>query len=153
MFDKWIHVVSKINKIFEKCFEKWARFVYRNNIAVIIISLVVSLSLCVGFIRFKQQNDGTRLYIPQNSEAFQELDETEPFFDMYMFEMDFIIVSNKSNVISREVFNLIDAIQKDVGKIHTKSGLSLENRCFKSFSKGIRFPEKNVNFYNKGTKF
>ena len=91
MYEKWIQICGKINGFFENCFEKWARFVYRNSIVVIVVSLVVSLGLCAGFARFKQQSDGMRLYVPQESEAVRELDEVKPFFNLYMFEMDFII--------------------------------------------------------------
>ena len=133
-FNKWIQLCGKINGTLEKFFEHWARFVYRHNIAVIILSLVVSLGLCAGFVRFKQQSDGMRLYHPQTSQAFRELDETKPFFNEYMFEMDFIVVSHKKNIIRKDVFHWIELIQRDIGKIRTKSGVSLETQCFKTFS-------------------
>ena len=134
MYEKWIQICGKINGFFENCFEKWARFVYRNSIVVIVVSLVVSLGLCAGFVRFKQQSDGMRLYVPQESEAVRELDEVKPFFNLYMFEMDFIIFSNKTNIIRKDVFDFVDSIQSDIGKIQTESGLTLETRCFKSSS-------------------
>jgi len=133
MLDRWIHVCGKLNGFFENCFEKWARFVYRHNVAVIIISLVVSLALCAGFVRFKQQSNSVRLYYPQDSTAFKELKETKPFFNMNVQEMDFIIVSaSKTNIIRRDVFDRMKSIQQDIDKIRTKSGLTIDTQCFKS---------------------
>ena len=72
-----VRIFRKLNHSMERFFESWTRYIIKNTALVMAVSLFIALGFLAGFARFEKRNQPARLYYPQNSEAWNELDATE----------------------------------------------------------------------------
>ena len=132
MWKSWLQICAKINKTIENCFEKWGRLVWRRSGWVVSLSLLISIGLCAGLVRMKTQRHGIRLWYPQNSEAFKNLDEIDKYFPMHVYDEDFSIVPPDGvNGISEQVFEWARQIKNEVLSIQTDK-YTFDDICLKS---------------------
>lgn len=92
----WIKFCRKINDFIERIFEQHTRFITSHHSAVIIGCFVFVALIAIGAVWFKALQRNEELFIPQASEAFKKLDETEKFFPDIKFRVQDIIISKKN---------------------------------------------------------
>ena len=141
MWKQWIQACLKFNRSIVRFFEIWARFITRNTISVIIVTLFTVLGLMTGFACFQVRHQTIRLHYPQNSPAFQDLDKTETSFNNYVKDVTFLItMSNKdkkmtSNVVRDEVFKYALQIHNEiinVSSVYNGKVITLRDICIMS---------------------
>ena len=113
----------------ERFFESWTRYVIKHTALVMIVSLFIALGFLAGFARFEKRNQPARLYYPQNSEAWNELDTTEKSFNHYIFNNNFMLIfptkNNKSktvgynNVVRDNILKFALEVHNEVIKVST----------------------------------
>lgn len=82
-------------------FKRWAQFVYRHPKAVISISLLISFALIGGFYKFNIYGQSERIFYPQDSQIFRNLNRAQRNFDYYRQYEEFILMKNDGGCISK----------------------------------------------------
>lgn len=109
-------------------FEKWGRFVYRRAFLVMTISFLVSLALMAGFLKFSVYGQAERLFYPQDSLTFKNLDRVKDSFNYYVQNEDFILVkTDGTNLLDEETLKMAHDIHKTILKIKGFDEYCLQN--------------------------
>ena len=87
----WIRFCRVISAFIELLFERHTRFVTKNYKLVTVLCFVFTGIMGIGGVRFKALTRNEELFIPQGSQAFEDLEKGEQYFPLkHRFE-EFII--------------------------------------------------------------
>jgi len=124
----WYGFCSKSHQAVGKVFEKWGRFVYRRPVLVLVISLILSLLLMAGFMKFSVYGQAERLFYPQDSQVFQDLARVQDKFDYYIQNEEFIVVGpENTNILDEGTFRIAYQIHQHILQIK-----GLDNFCLQT---------------------
>merc|ERR1719494_119046 len=95
-----------------------------------IFSLIVAAGLCVGLMRYKNQQHGIRLWYPDDGEAFHDVERLDQYFTLQGYEEDFTIVAPPGvNVISLQVSLYVSQMITEILAIKTKNNHTFNDIC------------------------
>ena len=123
MLKKYLSICKKINHAMELFFESWTRYVIKHTTLIMAVSLFIVLGFAAGFARLEERNQTSRLYYPQNTEAWNELDATETSFNHYIFNNNFMLLfPNKDSKNKTVSYNNVvrDDILKFALEVHNE---------------------------------
>lgn len=124
----WYELCDKFHHHTGNLFEKWGRFVYRRAFLVVVASLVVSFALMAGFLKYSVYGQAERLFYPQNSLTFKNLDRVQDSFNYYVQNEEFILVrDSRSNLLDADTFTMAHQIHMGILKIKGFDEYCLQN--------------------------
>ena len=100
---KWISSCLRFHEFFGEKFEKWALLVDRRPKLLSAICTILTLVLCSGFIFFDIYGQTERIFFPQDSIPFKNLDRAEKYFNYYIQYEEFIFLSPEP-LLSKNIF-------------------------------------------------
>ena len=161
MWRIWIRFCLKFNRSMERFFEVWTRFLCRNTVSVITITLLIGFGLLAGFMHFEKRSQAIRLYYPQYSPAWEELEKTEKYFNNYVISTNFMLtVTSKdgdktspsySNAVRDDLFRYALQVHKEiinVSTVYDGKKLTFKNLCIMSNNRCIYANALEVFDYN-----
>lgn len=119
---------EKLHRFIGRKYERWGHIVYNHTKVVVVLSLTACLILCAGFLKFNKFGQSERIFYPQNSQIFRDLDRSEPSFDYYVQQEEFLIASlDGQSVLTKAVFTRALHLHKQLIKI-----VGFDNFCVKT---------------------
>ena len=91
----WIKICRAINDFIESIFEVHTRFITSHHKLVIGLCLLFIAIMAIGAVRFKALQRNEELFIPQDSEAFKDLERGVKIFKGLKFRIEEFIVATK----------------------------------------------------------
>ena len=127
-YSKWISSCLRFHEFIGDKFEKWALLVDRRPKLISAICTILTLVLCSGFIFFDIYGQTERIFFPQDSIPFKNLDRAEKYFTYYIQYEEFIFLSSEP-LLSTNVFKEALHIHEGIRNIP-----GLEQFCVKDSS-------------------
>lgn len=126
-FKLWYTFCSRVNIFFEKVFYILGYLVASRPHLVLALVITPSLLIMVGFIRFYDLSRIDQLYIPQNSQAMQDLNRGNQYFTLKIRVEEFTLKwRSNDSAINDTLFQFAYDVHRSILGIH-----NLENVCFK----------------------
>ncbi|XP_028417140.1 uncharacterized protein LOC114541414 [Dendronephthya gigantea] len=102
--EKWAWVQMILIIFLEKLFEISAIFISRRPLRVIFCCLLVTIGLTCGFVMLKVDKNVKYLYLPENSEASQDIKEAKSLgFELEVRQEEVVILpKHDKSVLSQE---------------------------------------------------
>ena len=125
---------SWLRKLFivmiEKIFEKSATFIARNPVGIIFLTLLIAIVFTFGFFKLKVENRVKFLFLPEHSEASQDIVKARNAGFELEFRQEEIIILPKHNksVLSKECLTEMIDLHKTVTKINSYEKLCLRGK-------------------------
>ena len=142
----WYGLCNKLHRFVGKGFDKWGRIVYKRPVPVLVVSLILSLLLMAGFMKYSVYGQAERLFYPQDSQVFQDLERVEDNFYYYVQNEEFIVVGRENtNVLDKDTFQIAYDIHQHILKVKGLDEFCLQNaknNCLSIDPFGI-FPGNN----------
>ena len=143
----WYELCEKFHHHAGNTFEKWGRFVYKRALLVMVASLVISFALMAGFLKFSVYGQAERLFYPQHSLTFKNLDRVQSSFNYYIQNEEFILVRDDgSNLLDEDTFKMAHEMHMGILKIKGFDGYCLQNSrnsCVSVNPFDVVFPQLN----------
>ena len=149
---------NKLNQKLEDYFDSWGKFVYKKPWLVILISLLVIPAFGYGFFLHNEEEDGIKLWVPQNSRGINDKDKANELFESDARPTTVYLTHKEpgKNVIDLEVFKEIQKFDTRLKNEVEYEGETYEDICTRPTpespcdvsSHPLEFYEKEPNVYS-----
>ncbi|XP_066924192.1 patched domain-containing protein 3-like [Clytia hemisphaerica] len=125
---EWVDFCLALNGFFEKLFYKLGFLLASNPTLTVIFGVIVPLFLTGGFFRFKMLQRTEDLYIPEKSQAFEDLRRAEKFFPVRVKAEQFIVKPhNRDRIFHQDTFRILLQIHQNITRLPNFHQVCIKN--------------------------
>ena len=116
---EWVEFCLLLNQIFERCFYKLGFVLASNPTLTLLFGVLVPVFLTGGFFRYRLLQRTEDLYIPDKSQAFDDLRKAEKYFPSVRVKAEQFILKPiyEQNALNSDVFRTLLQIHNNITQL------------------------------------
>ena len=133
-----LKISTRTNQFVELVFQKYGCFVYKNSYLVLTLSMILLVSLAYGFFLYEEELDESKLWVPEEAQAFTDLDKLREAYGQSPNKAEVYVTAkdNGRNVLTEEAFSELIEYELGFWKTVSKDGVYYKDICIKADNAG-----------------